>query len=229
MQINLLELGLARPQDYMSEILSESPIPDSGLTAMQLLQRGDPEGMTVLYDIYGQQIYRVMFRMVRDAGMAEDLVQETFLRVWLHAKLFETHKGSTKSWLLSIAKNCAIDQIRLIARRPVFKEIRLDRAESPRHLPWTAERPSLSFQNRTFEQALRQLSAQQRIVFDLTYFEGFTQTEIAVRIGRPLGTVKSWLRTSVTILRKCYLGNDSLQLEAWANNDLKISTSEAYL
>src|SRR6266849_4855470 len=76
------------------------------------LKRREPQAMTELYDRYGRLAYSLTYRIVRDVGMAEDLVQETFLRVWNRAQGFDVERGALGPWLLAVARNCAIDYLR---------------------------------------------------------------------------------------------------------------------
>lgn len=180
------------------------PLEESDNAVMRRLQSRDPDALKILYDRHAILAYRVIMRVVHDKGVAEDLVQETFLRLWLRAGLFDSDKGNATSWLVRIAKNCVLDHVRSVGAKRTVGAEGLDRCEDPRWLAYVAARTALCHQGGGFEKALSQLSHQQRMVVNLTYFEGFTQTEIATRIGRPLGTVKTWLRSSLTSLRRTY-------------------------
>ena len=169
------------------------------------LQRRDPEALAELYDRYGPMAFRLILRMVRDHGVAEDLVQETFLRVWNRVGGFDSDRGAVGPWLLAVARNRAIDYLRSRGRR----------AESPIDLNET-EHPALfadltgdtlNFDLvRQVKRALDQLGAQQREAIELAYFEGMSQTEIAERLGQPLGTVKTWMRRALQQMREALGG-----------------------
>jgi len=83
------------------------------------LRKRDPQALGELYDRYGRLTYSLIYRIVRDTGIAEDLVQETFLRVWNRAQAFDAARGALGSWLLAVARNRAIDYTRSTARRPI--------------------------------------------------------------------------------------------------------------
>jgi RNA polymerase sigma-70 factor (ECF subfamily) len=139
---------------------------------------------------------------VQDTGVAEDLVQETFLRVWNQAHSFDPERGSVAAWILTVARNRAIDWRRSAAGRP-------DRTA------WEVyddERPGLfldmekilihSDQTRRVRQAMEKLSEKQRSVIEMAYFEGLSQSEMADRTGQPLGTIKTWVRAALKVLRE---------------------------
>jgi len=165
------------------------------------LQRREPQALAELYDRYGGMIYRLVLRMVRDAGIAEDLVQETFLRVWNRAGAFDAERGAAGPWLLAIARNRAIDYLRAQTRHGAHT-MELNEAEQPaRFVDFPAE--ALNFDlARQIKRALEQLSADERAAIELAYFEGMSQSEIAERTGHPLGTVKTWMRRAMLRMRE---------------------------
>ncbi len=165
------------------------------------LQRREADAMTTLYDRFGRLAYSVILSIVRDAATAEDLVQETFLRVWNRIQAFEAGRGALGPWLLTIARNRAIDHVRSSAARMNRNAWELDVREHP-SLFTDMERDVLnSDHSRVIRAALEKLSEQQRKVIELAYYEGLSQSEMAERLGEPLGTVKTWVRTALKHLR----------------------------
>ena len=166
------------------------------------LQRREPDAMTTLYDRFGRLAYSVILAIVRDAGVAEDLVQETFLRVWNRAQAFEPGRGALGSWLLAIARNRAIDHVRSAGARMNRNAWELDVREHP-SLFVNTERDVLNADHsRLVRAAVEKLNDKQRQVIELAYYEGLSQTEMAERMGEPLGTVKTWVRTALKHLRE---------------------------
>jgi RNA polymerase sigma-70 factor, ECF subfamily len=166
------------------------------------LQRRDPEAMADLYDRYGRLAYSVVFAIVRDAGVAEDLVQETFLRVWNRVHAFEVGRGALGPWLLAIARNRAIDHLRSVSARMDRNAFELDVREHP-SLFVDMEREVLNTDHaQVIRKALAKLSDNQQKVIELAYYEGLSQTEMAQRMGEPLGTVKTWVRAALKHLRE---------------------------
>jgi RNA polymerase sigma-70 factor, ECF subfamily len=171
---------------------------DTGLVAR--MQRRDPRALAELYDRYGRIVYALILRVVRDAGIAEDLVQETFLRVWNRVHGFDAQKGSIGPWLLAVARNRAIDYLRSAGGRE-RNAVEYEETEHP-SLYTDMEKDILaSDKARVVKSAMEKLSPNQRQVIELAYFEGLSQTEMAERMGQPLGTIKTWVRTALKNLR----------------------------
>jgi RNA polymerase sigma-70 factor, ECF subfamily len=164
------------------------------------LQRRDPRALAELYDRYGRIAYSLILRVVRDVGTAEDLVQETFLRVWTRAQGFDAQKGAIGPWLLAVARNRAIDYLRSASGRE-RNSVEFEETEHP-SLFINMEQGILdSDRARRVKAAVEKLSDSHRQVIELAYFEGLTQTEMAERMGQPLGTVKTWVRAALKSLR----------------------------
>lgn len=165
------------------------------------LQRGDANALTELYDRYGAMVFRLILRIVRDAGIAEDLVQETFLRVWNSAAAFDAARGAPGPWLLTVARNRAIDYLRGKGRQNRNETELKETDLAAMFVDFPAD--VLNFDSaRQVKRALDGLSAQQRQTIELAYFEGMSQTEIAERMGQPLGTVKTWMRRAMQQMRE---------------------------
>jgi len=164
------------------------------------LQRRDPRAMAELYDRYGRLVYSLVVRMVRDGGIAEDLVQETFLRVWNRVQGFDAEKGALGPWLLAVARNRAIDYLRSTGNR-LRNALELQETEHPALFADFEKDIIRADRVARVKEALGKLSANQRTVIELAYFEGLSQTEMAERTGQPLGTIKTWVRTALKSLR----------------------------
>jgi RNA polymerase sigma-70 factor (ECF subfamily) len=164
------------------------------------LQRRDPQALAELYDRYGKLAYSLVLRVVRDNAIAEDLVQETFLRVWNRVHSVDSEKGSIGPWLLAIARNRAIDYLRSSAGRE-RRAVEFDEID---HAPLYREMEAgivASDQARRVKVAMDKLAPNYRTVMELAYFEGLSQTEMAAKMGQPLGTIKTWVRTALQCLR----------------------------
>ena len=169
------------------------------------LEERDARALEALYDRYGDYVYSICLRMVRDVQLAEDLTQEVFLRVWRRPDLFDASRGRFLTWLLSVARNRSIDESRSRGRR--FKH------ENPPSLAaeeMLASAPSmadgedpavLSDERVVIQKALHILPADQRLAIQLAYFGGYTQQEIAKGLNQPLGTIKTRIRLGLQKLR----------------------------
>ena len=165
------------------------------------LHARDANAIAVAYDRYGSLAYSLFVRVTRDQSVAEDLVQELFLRVWNKARDFDPDKGTLGVWILSIARNIAIDHVRSAhARfqnrlRPIEQTDQLSFSYKPKE-------PEIVIDSaRAVKAAFSELSANQRRVLEMAYYEGFSQSEIAAKLEEPLGTVKSWMRSGMGRLR----------------------------
>ena len=167
---------------------------------VERLRKRDPQALGELYDRYGRVAYSLVFRIVRDTGIAEDLVQETFLRVWNRAQAFDSQRGALGAWLLAVARNRAIDYLRSSSGR-MRNALELEEAEQPAAYVDLEKDVLNSDQARRLRDAMKKLNDNQRSVIELAYFEGLSQTEMAERMGQPLGTVKTWVRTALRNLR----------------------------
>ncbi|MBV9770450.1 MAG: sigma-70 family RNA polymerase sigma factor [Bryobacterales bacterium] len=164
------------------------------------LQQRDPQALAELYDRYGRLAYSLVLRIVRDSAIAEDLVQETFLRVWNRVHSIDSDKGAIGSWLLAIARNRALDYLRSSAGRE-RNAVKLDETD---HAPLYGQMEAeilISDQARRVKAAMGKLAPNYRTVMELAYFEGLSQSEMSARLGQPLGTIKTWVRAALQSLR----------------------------
>jgi RNA polymerase sigma-70 factor, ECF subfamily len=168
---------------------------------IERLKARDPHALAELYDRYGRLVYSLTLRIVRDQAIAEDLVQETFLRVWSRVHSINPEKNALGAWLLAIARNRALDYLRSSAGRDRTVSVELDESD---HSPLYGEMEAgllASDQLRRVKAALEKLSPNHRTVMELAYFEGLSQTEMSAKMGQPLGTIKTWVRTALRSLR----------------------------
>ena len=166
------------------------------------LKKRDPHAMSDLYDRYGRIAYSLIFRVVRDTGVAEDLVQETFLRVWNRVQSFDQERGALGPWILTVARNRAIDYLRSADGRMSAGALELDRTETPAMFAGMEDGALALDRARRLKAAFEKLNPNQRTVIELAYFEGLSQTEMAERMQQPLGTIKTWVRTALKALRE---------------------------
>jgi RNA polymerase sigma-70 factor (ECF subfamily) len=165
------------------------------------IKRRDPQAMADLYDRYGRLAYFLILRIVRDREMAEDLVQETFLRVWTRAQAFDSERGALGPWLLAVARNRAIDYLRSADGRMARSSYELVEVESPSLFANLEREVMTADQARRIREALTRLDPNYRTVIELAYFEGLSQTEMAEKLSQPLGTIKTWVRAALKSLR----------------------------
>jgi RNA polymerase sigma-70 factor (ECF subfamily) len=170
------------------------------------LRRRDTQAMAGLYDRYGRIVYSVILRIVRNAAVAEELTQEAFLRVWNRAADFEPERGGLAPWLLTIARNRALDDLRSTASQQQAQSFELAASERVNLFSGIEDRLLDEEQARRVRAAFTQLPENQRRVLELAYFEGMSQSEMAAKLGQPLGTIKTWVRTALQTLREMFHG-----------------------
>jgi RNA polymerase sigma-70 factor (ECF subfamily) len=178
---------------------------DDGDLAKRLKDR-DPRAMSDLYDRYGRIAYSLIYRVVRNTGAAEDLVQETFLRVWNRVQSFDQTRGALGPWVLTVARNRAIDYLRSVDGKMSAGALELDRLETPVLFSDFEDRALSIDRSRILKSAFEKLTPVQKQVIELAYFEGLSQTEMAERMNQPLGTVKTWVRSALKALREDIAG-----------------------
>ena len=166
------------------------------------LQSRDPHAMGDLYDRYGRIMYSLIFRIVRNTSVAEDLVQETFLRVWNRVHGFDPEKGALSPWVLAVARNRAIDYLRSVDGRMAQNAFELEKMEHPVVFADFDSGILNMDRVRILKEAFQKLTPNQRIALELAYYEGLSQTEMAERMKQPLGTIKTWVRSALKILRE---------------------------
>jgi len=164
-----------------------------------LVARSDQSALAELYDRFGRVAYGVALRVLRDEKLAEDAVQEGFLTAWRNADRFMPERAKASTWLLTFVHRRAVDLVRRENRRRV--DLLPDRAEQP--ASGSAEEDAwLRFERERVQTALKQLPDQQREALELAYYGGFSQSELAERLGQPVGTIKSRMFTGLARLRE---------------------------
>ncbi len=183
-------------------LLLSVSLADSDRELALRLKRREPAAMAGLYDRFGRVAYSVIYTIVRDSGIAEDLVQETFLRVWNRMAAFDAERGALGPWLLTVARNRAIDHIRSAGAHIARNTYELEEREHPSHFLNAEQEMVTADEVRRIQAALASLNANQKRVIELAYFEGLSQSEMAEKLGEPLGTIKTWARSALKRLRQ---------------------------
>jgi RNA polymerase sigma-70 factor (ECF subfamily) len=181
---------------------------DEALVA--LVARADDAALAELYDRFGRVAYGLALRVVRDPGLAEDAVQESFLAVWRSAGRFVAERAKASTWILTLVHRRAVDIVR---REQPRRADPLDTA-SVATAETTEEEAWLRLRRTRVQEALRQLPDKQREAIELAYYGGFTQSELADRLGEPLGTIKSRMFVGLARLREL-LVEPGLEEKQW--------------
>jgi RNA polymerase sigma-70 factor (ECF subfamily) len=167
----------------------------------------DPQAFATLYDRHSRAAFSLAYRMMGEHHAAEDLVQESFLKLWRAARSYRPERASVRTWLLSIVHNRAIDLLRSRASRRRTQE--KVEAVAPRFEPSEAFAQSLAnSQREQVREAMRSLPQEQLKILELAYFSGYTHVEIAELLDVPLGTVKGRMRLGLKKIRDYFDSRD---------------------
>ncbi len=175
--------------------LEAAAVSDEQLLRQVLAQ--DSAALKQLYQRHSGAVFSLACYILRDAAVAEELTQEIFLTVWNKAEQYHAEQARFRTWLLSITRNRAIDQLRQ-RRRRIQPDVSLDDAAAAEEFAPLTEPIDTQ---RELHLLLRHLPSEQRHVIELCYFEGYTHEEIAARLELPLGTVKSRILLGLKKLR----------------------------
>lgn len=187
--------------------LNRSPVPDDTDLLARIVQ-SDAGALDLLYERYSRVVYSLALRMLRSAELAEDIVQETFWRIWRRSATFEGRRGSVASWILGIAHNLSVDELRRQRARPSLVRDTPGEPILSAIVDASADVDDLALLNerrRQILKALEQIPADQRLAIELAYFGGLSQSEIAERLQSPIGTIKTRIRNGLRRLREVLL------------------------
>ena len=186
-----------RSNEYFSDL------PDPAL--VERVAQGDRSAFLELYDRHVSRVFALATRMLGDRASAEEVTQDAFLKLWTRARAFSPTRGALLAWLLTIARNNALDRIRLEARRPALAEASLSDLEDGRPDLQAPGSGSEEARWRSLRFALAELPDGQRQVIELAYYQGLTHSQMAEMLGLPLGTVKTRLRLGMERLRDAWI------------------------
>jgi RNA polymerase sigma factor (sigma-70 family) len=163
------------------------------------LRNREKIAIEALYDMYSSSLYGVISRIITDTAVAEDLLQETFVKIWHSFSAYSSEKGRLFTWMVNIARNLAIDKIRSKDFKNQSKNQELEN-----NVTFIDERQNTVYKPELLgvKDLVGTLKADQRSIVELVYFKGYTHVEAADELGVPLGTIKTRLRMAIMQLRK---------------------------
>jgi RNA polymerase sigma factor (sigma-70 family) len=168
---------------------------------VQALRGREKIAIEALYDMYSSSLYGVISRIVIDTATAEDVLQETFIKIWNSFSSYSTEKGRLFTWMVNIARNLSIDKIRSKDFKNQNKNQELENnvtfIDEQRN---TVYKPELL----GIKDLVQTLKPDQKVILELVYFKGYTHVEAADELGIPLGTIKTRLRMAIQELRKYF-------------------------
>jgi RNA polymerase sigma-70 factor (ECF subfamily) len=181
--------------------LSDSTLQSSDdVLLTRAVAAGDPEALRQLYERHSGMLFSLALKILGNRAEAEDVLQDTFVQAWKSAGAYDAQRSQPIGWLILLVRSRAIDRLR--SRRTRGRTAEAYREEPVDDPPLPAQEAIAAEARSLVRQAMSGLPAEQRIPIELAYFGGFTQTEIAARLGQPLGTVKTRMRAGMLKLRE---------------------------
>ncbi len=182
------------------------PIDEGGASAdaalVRLLLQKDVNAFEKVYDRYSRVVYSLVLRILQQSGPAEEVVQDVFLQLWRNSAQYDAARGPFMPWLLTLARNRALDTLRLKSERQRRLESQTDDLYSVVVAPQYEKELDEKRRAEHIRSLIGELNPQQKRAIELAYFQGLTHTEIADQLKEPLGTVKSWIRNGLICLKE---------------------------
>ncbi len=172
---------------------------------VELLHERNEKAISLLYEHYGDTLYGVAFKVVRDSELAQDVLQESFVKIWKKSDSYDSSKAKLFTWLFRITRNTAIDKLRSVNTKS-DKEIQID-VSDVYNLGVDSIRPEFM----DVKENMEKIERKYHVVLDALFFQGMTQQEASDELNIPLGTIKSRLKIGLRELRKIY-GNSMIFL-----------------
>lgn len=168
---------------------------------VQAILKKDKNGAEALYDMYSSSLYGVIFRIVQHQEIAEDLLQDTFIRIWNSFSSYDAAKGRLFTWMVNVARNIAIDKTR---SKEFRNSAKTEDIENNVLIIDKQVNTIINPETIGLKDLIGKLKPEHKIILDLVYFEGLTHVEVAKKLEIPLGTVKTRLRNAIITLRKLF-------------------------
>jgi RNA polymerase sigma-70 factor (ECF subfamily) len=173
---------------------------------LQNVARGDQDALLTLHKRYVNLVYSMSWRVLQDVGLAEEVTQDIFLKLWRKGHQYEPSRGRFSSWLLSVTRFAAIDRLRREGRQPSQANLSTGDQDETAALEQLMPTDHVAWERgQHLRLMLEQLPLEQRQIIELAYFGGLTHSELAEHLGLPLGTVKGRLRLGLEKLRALWL------------------------
>lgn len=164
---------------------------------VSLLQKGDKDAFDLLYSNYSSALYGIIYRILQKEDIAGDVLQDVFVKVWKKIDSYDTKKGTLYTWMLNIARNTAIDNVRKIKREGKVEIQTFEEFVNSTNVHQTSQKTD----HIGLKTVVDELEPELKIIIDYLYFGGYTQKEVSDELGLPLGTVKTRSRKAIKILR----------------------------
>lgn len=196
---NFGSLPIRNLQLTVKRLLATSKLKFSEDELVAALKRNERTAFDFLYDHYSGALFNIITKTLRDEERAADVLQESFLKIWKNIASYNPEKGRLFTWILNIARNGAIDAVRMEGRKPAMDDI------DDRSVQNEPDAGQDSMVNSSEMKAIvNMLRPERKILIDMAYFQGYTHEEISEELSIPLGTVKSRIRTALQELKQYF-------------------------
>ncbi len=165
---------------------------------VNLLQSRNKEGMNSLYDNYSHSLFGVIYKVVDNQELAEDVLQDCFVKIWQKIDSYDSSKGRLFTWMLNIARNLAID----VRRSKSFKKSQKVQSIDNDVYKNSAQVEAINVDTIGITEIVEKLDEKYKVLVDLVYFQGYTQKEVSEELEIPLGTVKTRIKSAMNILKE---------------------------
>jgi RNA polymerase sigma factor (sigma-70 family) len=172
---------------------------------VKLIQGRSERGFRILYNKYCGALYGVIIKFVRRTDVADDLMQDTFVKIWKHIDAFDAERGTLYTWMLNIARNQAIDYLRSASHRKQMLHVEIDSVSNQLDFTNTSDATSKAIEYKDFKKKAMQLDSKYAEVIDMIFFFGWTHEQTAELLKLPLGTVKTRSRKGLELLKLLYV------------------------
>lgn len=165
------------------------------------LKAGETKGIEKLYKLYSASLYGIIMKVAKNEDMAQDILQESFVKIWKSVNQYDEGKGKLFTWMARLCRNTAIDHLRSRGELNSSRNEELDNVIAEVNHEYQS-----SFNPETIDlkKLIKMLSPMQMKILDLVYFEGYTQVEAAEKLAIPVGTIKTRIRNAIITLRSFY-------------------------
>jgi RNA polymerase sigma-70 factor, ECF subfamily len=180
---------------------AKSEVSPDAILVHRLLQK-DVSAFEQLYDRHSRVVYSLLLRILQQAGTAEEVAQDVFLQLWRNAAQYDESRGPFVPWLLTLARNRALDTLRLKSERQRRREDQTEELPPVVNMPQFEKELDEKRRSQKVRALMASLNPQQKKAIELAYFEGLSHSEIAETLKEPLGTVKSWIRNGLLRLKQ---------------------------
>lgn len=170
---------------------------------LKLCAQGDQQAFTRLYQITSSRLFGVSLRLMRTRQLAEEVLQEGYVKIWHNAGTFDSRKASSITWMTTIVRNRALDVLRSQKSRPVETDMEYEGLDFESDELTPGDRTAMDWSARRVAKCMEGLQEKQRQSILMAYYYGYTHEEIAAKLDAPLGTIKAWVRRGIERLRLC--------------------------